>query len=178
MGRLEAHGRALIYSISVDMVLYERRTYVNQLILLGTDMLVIFGAFRLVTYFQRGDWRFGGELPAFFAVFALLWWIVGRQFASPPLLERLPTYAEKVRALVVTLLIHAILLTTGILVLQAHLLPIRYLALLYAMAGAGIIGSRLLVAFLYRAYRTRWAQTRSRFVIVGASRSGCDLYIS
>ena len=171
-----SNGNALIYSIYSGMVLYERRTYVNKMILLGADVLVIFGAFRVISYIQRGDWQFSGEMPVFFAVFALLWWIMGRQFASPPLLERLSTYTEKFWSLVITLLLHTVVLTAGILLLRAHLLPLRYLGLLYGLVGVGIIGTRLLVAFVYRTYRTRWTQPRSRIVIVGASRSGCDLY--
>lgn len=158
------------------MVHYERRTYVNQLVLLASDMLVIFGAFRLITFIQRGDWQFGNELPIVFAVFALLWWILAKQFASPTLDGRLPSYTDKFWSLVKTLLLHGIVLMAGILVLQVRIMPMRYLILLYSIAGAAIICSRLLVAFLYRTYRSKWAPPRSRFVIVGTSRSGCDLY--
>jgi putative colanic acid biosynthesis UDP-glucose lipid carrier transferase len=158
------------------MVLYERRTHVNQLILLASDMLVVFGTFRLIAFIQRGDWQFSGDLPVLFAVFALLWWIVAKQCISPMIDDRLLTYVEKFRSLAMALLIHAVVLTAGTALLQVRILPIRYLMLLYVMAGSAIISSRLLVAFIYRSYRSKWAQPRSRFVIVGTSRSGRDLY--
>jgi putative colanic acid biosynthesis UDP-glucose lipid carrier transferase len=109
------------------MVLYARRTQVNQLLLLIVDVLLIFGVFRLIDYIQRGDWEFSGNYPMFFAIFALLWWILAGQFASSVPLDRLATYSEKVWSLVRTLLLHAVLLTAGLLVLQKRLLPIRYL---------------------------------------------------
>ncbi len=158
------------------MILYARRTHVNQLILLTLDVLIIFGVFRVVCYSQRGDWQFGGDYPLFFAVFGLLWWILAGHFANPAPLDRLTTYSEKFWSLVRTFLLHAVLLMGGILLLRVRLLPIRYLVMLYSVAGTAVIGGRLVLAFLYRTYRYHWARPHSRFVIVGASRSGHDLY--
>ncbi|OGX90297.1 sugar transferase [Hymenobacter coccineus] len=158
------------------MILYERRTQVNQMILLAADVLLIFGAFRFVEFHHRGDWQFGGDYPLFFAVFALLWWIVAGQVTNPTSLDRLTTYSEKFWALVLALLIHAVVLTAGILLLQVRLLPIRYIVLLYAVAGTAVVSGRLLVAFFYRTYRYRLARPHSRFVIVGASRSGREMH--
>jgi hypothetical protein len=66
------------------MVLYARRTQVNQLILLIVDVLLIFGVFRVIDYIQRGDWEFGGNYPMFFAIFGLLWWILAEQYPIGP----------------------------------------------------------------------------------------------
>ena len=158
------------------MVLYARRTQVNQLILLIVDVVLIFGVFRVIDYIQRGDWEFGGNYPMFFAIFGLLWWILAGQFTSNIPLDRLTTYSEKFWSLIRTLLLHAVLLTAGLLVLQKRLLPIRYLLLLYCMAGAAVVTGRLFMAALYRTYRYRLAQPHSRFIVVGASRSGYDLH--
>jgi putative colanic acid biosynthesis UDP-glucose lipid carrier transferase len=158
------------------MVLYARRTHINQLALLTADVLGIFAVFRVIDYIQRGDWEFIGNYPLFFAVFAMLWWILAGQFASAVPAERLATYAEKFWNLIRTILLHAVVLTIGMLVLQVRLLPMRYLLLLYCMVGATVVSGRLLMALLYRTYRSRFAQTHSRFVVVGASRSGRELH--
>jgi putative colanic acid biosynthesis UDP-glucose lipid carrier transferase len=158
------------------MILYARRTYVNQILLLVLDVLVIFGVFRLINYIQRGDWQFEGNYPLFFAVFALLWWVLAGHFVSTVPLDRLTTYWEKFWGLVRTFLLHAIFLTIGMIVLQVHLLPMRYLALTYCAAATVMISGRLFLTFLYRTYRYRLAQPHSRFVIVGTSRSGYDLH--
>lgn len=158
------------------MILYARRTQINQLVLLTVDVLGIFGVFRLIDYIQRGDWEFIGNYPLFFAIFAMLWWILASQFGSAVPVERLATYAEKFRNLARTILLHAVLLTAGMLVLQVRLLPMRYLLLLYSMVGATVVSGRLLMALLYRTYRSRFAHTHSRFVVVGTSRSGRELH--
>jgi len=158
------------------MMPHPRRSYANQLILLTVDILVIFGVFRLVCYVQRSDWRFEGDYPLFFAVFALLWWIMASQFANPNPGDRLTTYAEKFWSVVRTLLLHTVLLTAGIAVLRLRLMPIRYLVLLYGLVGVGVVGARLLLASLHRSYRLRWGRPNNRFVMVGTSRSGCELY--
>ena len=158
------------------MMLNKQRFHFNQFVLLTVDILMILGAFRLVCYVQRGDWQFGDKYPAFFAIFALLWWILAGQFADIALSERLTTYPEKFWALVRTFALHAVALTAGLVLLQVHLLPLRYLGVLYAMAGAGVIGARLVLAFAHRTYRYRWARPTNRFIIVGASSSGVDLY--
>ncbi|RZK33539.1 MAG: hypothetical protein EOO61_15125, partial [Hymenobacter sp.] len=158
------------------MVLYARRTQVNQLILLIVDVSLIFGVFRVIDYIQRGDWEFAGNYPTFFAIFSLLWWILAGQFTNNIPLDRLTTYSEKFWSLIRTFLLHAVILTAGLLVLQKRLLPIRYLLLLYCMAGATVVTGRLFMAALYRTYRYRLAQPHSRFVVVGASQSGYDLH--
>ena len=158
------------------MVLYKQRVYLNQFILLVIDILTIFVAFRLLCYYQRGDWQFGDNYPSFFAIFALLWWILAGQFAVPGPSDRLTTYAEKFWSLARTLILHMVFLTAGIVLLRVHLMPLRYLGVLYALVGVGVVGGRLVLAFLHRTYRYRWARTHNRFVMVGASRSGIDLY--
>lgn len=155
---------------------YSHRTYVNQLILLVTDILLIFGGFRLVWYVQRGDWWFGGNAPQMFAVFSLLWWTLGRHLASPDPTDRLPTYSEKIWALARTLLLHAVVLMTSVVLMRLRLLPVRYWLLLYTTCGAAVMSGRLLMAMLYRVYRARWARPHSRFVIVGASNTGLHLH--
>lgn len=158
------------------MVFYARRTYLNQLLLLVFDIVLIFGVFRYIDYIQRGDWMFGDDYPVFFAIFALLWWILAGHFASNVPTDRLTTYAEKFWYLVRTFLLHAILMVVGLLVLQMRPMPIRYLILLYCTAGAAVVSGRLVLAFLYRTYRYRLAHTHNRFVVVGASHSGYELH--
>jgi putative colanic acid biosynthesis UDP-glucose lipid carrier transferase len=158
------------------MVLYTRRISVNQILLLLADILVIFIGFRITAHVHRGDWQFGENYPLFFGVFVLLWWIVAEQIANPNPVERLTTYWEKFWNLVTTFLVHAIGLTTGMILLQNHIIPFRYLVLLYLIVGAGIVGMRLFIAFSYRVYRYKLARPHSRFVIVGNSRRGRDLY--
>jgi putative colanic acid biosynthesis UDP-glucose lipid carrier transferase len=140
------------------------------------DVLWIFGAFRVVSYYHRGDWQFVGTYPSLLAIYILLWWIVAGHFANPVPVDRLTSYTEKFRSVLLTFLLHGILLTGGLLVLQLRVLPIRFLMMLYGLAGGAVVGSRLVIAFLYRAYRYRWARPHCRFVVVGASRSGCELY--
>ena len=158
------------------MVLYKRQLYVNQLILLVVDVLLIFGAFRLVGHYQRGDWQFGSDYSMFFAVFGLLWWILAGQFANTTAPDRLTSYSEKSWALLRTLLLHAIVLTAGIELLRVRPMPLRYVAMLYLVAGGAIVVARLGVAFVRRTLRYRWARPQSRFVVLGGSRSGVDLY--
>ena len=158
------------------MVLYKQRVYLNQFVLLVIDILTIFVAFRLLCYYQRGDWQFGDSYPLFFAIFALLWWILAGQFAAPSPSDRLTTYVEKFWSLTRTLILHMVFLTAGIVLLQVHLMPLRYLGVLYGLVGVGVVGGRLVLAFLHRTYRYRWTRTHNRFVMVGASRSGIDLY--
>jgi putative colanic acid biosynthesis UDP-glucose lipid carrier transferase len=166
-------GETKLYFV---MVLYKRRIYVNQFILLAADVLMIFGAFRYVFHYQRSDWEFASHHALLFAVFALLWWILAGQFANLNTGERLSTYIEKAWALLRTLLLHAIVLTAGIELLQVRPMPLRYLGLVYAIAGTGIMVFRLGIAFLRRTYRYRWAQTQIRFVVLGGGQSGIDLY--
>ncbi|MGI4824439.1 MAG: exopolysaccharide biosynthesis polyprenyl glycosylphosphotransferase [Janthinobacterium lividum] len=158
------------------MIIHERRVYINQLILLAVDVLLLFGVFRLVFYAQQGEWEFGEDYAMAFAVFVLLWWILAGQFANVNPGNRLATYTEKFWYLVRTLVLHALVLTTGILLLPMRLLPLRYLLLVYVLASVAIIGSRLLLAFLHRTYRYLWVRSQNRFIVVGTSRSGCDLY--
>jgi putative colanic acid biosynthesis UDP-glucose lipid carrier transferase len=158
------------------MGVYRQQFYYNQFVLLIVDILMILGAFRLVCYFQRDDWQFNGDYPVFFTIFSLLWWILARRFSDATLNERLATYSEKFWALGRTFMLHAVALTAGFMILQVHLMPMRYLGLLYVMAALGVISARLILAFLHRTYRYRWAHPTNRFVIVGASRSGVDLY--
>jgi putative colanic acid biosynthesis UDP-glucose lipid carrier transferase len=158
------------------MVFYGRRTYVNQIVLLIVDVLIIFGVFRLIDYIQRDDWQFVGDYPMFFAVFALLWWILAGHFVSEVPLDRLTTYYEKLWGLVRTFLLHAIVLTIGMILLHVRLLPLRYLLLLYCVAAVSVVSGRLFLAFLHRTYRYRLTKLHSRFVIVGMSRSGYDLH--
>lgn len=158
------------------MVLYKRRIYVNQFILLTADVLMIFGAFRWIFHYQRGNWEFGGNDALLYAVFALLWWILAGQFANANSGERLSTYLEKAWALLRTLLLHAVVLTAGIELLQVRPMPLRYLGLLYAVAGGAMVGVRLGIAFIRRTYRYRWAQPQTRFVVLGAGKPGINLY--
>ncbi|NVO86097.1 exopolysaccharide biosynthesis polyprenyl glycosylphosphotransferase [Hymenobacter terrestris] len=158
------------------MTICNEQSRFNHNILLVVDLLIIHVCFRFTAYIEHGGWQLRGYYPMFFAVFALLWLIVDNQTTDPNLLERVPTYAGKFWHRVKVLLVHVVVLTSGVVLLQIRVIPLSYLVLLYSLIGAAVISARLIIAYSHRLYLYHWARPHSRFVIVGTSRSGCDLH--
>jgi putative colanic acid biosynthesis UDP-glucose lipid carrier transferase len=155
---------------------YVHYSNASRFILPAVDVLIIFGAFRLADYSVSGTWAFTGYAPFFFAVFALLWWTLSRQYANIYRLDRLITYAEKLAHLLRTFFLHAALILGAAMLLRVDWIPARYLTSVYGFAVLGVVLGRFMLAFFYRAYQQHFAPPHSRFVIVGTSESGMELY--
>jgi putative colanic acid biosynthesis UDP-glucose lipid carrier transferase len=136
----------------------------------------MFGAFRCAGFATSGNWDFDGIYPAFFAVFALLWWILSNQYANVYRVDRLITYPEKLLYLVRTFMLHAVLLLSAAVLLQQHWVPTRFVLISYCFAGAAVVMGRFLLAFSYRKYLRYFSRPSSRYIIVGAGESGQSLY--
>ena len=147
-----------------------------RVILPVVDVLIIFGAFRLACFKLLGNWSFDGIYPLYFAVFVLLWWILSGHYVNVYRVDRLITYKEKLLNLIQTFLLHAAILMSGALLLKVYWLPSSYLLVMYAFILTGVVLGRLLLAFLQRTYRKHLARPHSKFVIIGASRSGQELH--
>jgi len=147
---------------------YAHYTDSSRLILPILDISIILGAFRLADFWATRDWLFAGYAP-FFVVFALLWLILSQQYANIFRLDRLISYGEKLYYLLRTFLLHALLL-------GVRWMPWLPLATVYGLALAGVVLGRFALAFCFRTYQRHLAAPHSRFVIVGASASGQELY--
>lgn len=163
---------------------YEHYTDTSQLVLPALDTALLFAVFHLADYSPAGvSLRHAGlaSYPSLlFVIFVLSWGILSRQYANLYRLDRLMTYTEKLLYLLRTLLLHATLVAVGVLLLGSELAPPRllapYLATIYAGMGLAIAAGRFALAFGFRAYRRHLARPRSRYVIVGLSDSGQELY--
>ncbi|RYU75450.1 exopolysaccharide biosynthesis polyprenyl glycosylphosphotransferase [Hymenobacter persicinus] len=155
---------------------YKRYTDASSFILPVVDVLLIFASFRLAGRLILQTWQFTGYFPFFFAIFALLWWILSGQFANIYRVDRLITYPEKLLYLMRTFLLHACIVLVVVLVLKMYWLPLRYLFAVYTLAVTTVVCGRFLLTFGYRAYHQHLARPHSRFVIVGAGESGQELY--
>lgn len=156
----------------------ERYTYYSnsqRLILPIVDSLIIFGIFRLTAHHLLGTWQFDGYYSLFFAVFALLWWIISGQYANIYRVDRLISYPEKLRNLLLAFMIHAAVLMSGALLLKVYWLPMPYLLVMYGAMMGGIVAGRFLMAFLRRTYQQHFARPHSRFIIAGNSSSARQL---
>ncbi len=155
---------------------YRRYTNSSRIILPALDIVLIFGAFRIATFWLQSNWKFQGVYPLLFAVFALLWWILSRQTVNVYRTDRLLSYCEKLLKLAHGFLLHAVCFLAGVVVLSQEWLSTNYLATVYGLAIVGIIAGRFLLTFLRRTYRRHLTRSYNRFVIVGASASGQELY--
>ncbi|RSK48973.1 undecaprenyl-phosphate glucose phosphotransferase [Hymenobacter rigui] len=155
---------------------YRHYTDTSRIILPLVDVLLIFGAFRLAGFQQLGSWHFGGYYPFFYAIFALLWWILSGQFANLYRTDRLITYPEKLLYLIRTFVLHAGVVLLAILLLKLYWPPAEYLFSVYTFSVTTVVAGRFLITFLYRTYHKHLARPHSRFVIVGAGPSGQELY--
>ncbi|MCA8829536.1 undecaprenyl-phosphate glucose phosphotransferase [Hymenobacter pini] len=155
---------------------YRHYTDASRIILPLVDVLLVFGAFRLAGYQHLGSWEFSGYYPFFYAIFALLWWILSGQFANIYRTDRLITYPEKLLYLIRTFLLHAGVVLLVILALQLYWPPAEYLFAAYSFSITAVVAGRFLITFLYRTYHRHLARPSRRFVIVGAGPSGQELY--
>ena len=147
----------------------------NRIILPLLDVAIIFGAFRGLGLVVSSAESFAGYAP-FFAIFALLWWVLSRQYANIFRLDRRITYGEKLGYLLRTFALHGGLLLGSALLLRVRWMPGLHLLAVYGLAAVGVVLGRFLAAFGYRLYQRHFAEPHSRFVIVGASASAQRLY--
>ena len=147
----------------------------NRILLPLLDAALIFGAFRVADFLVSHTWTFAGHAP-FFVVFALLWWILSQHYANIFRLDRRISYGEKLVYLLRTFLLHGALLLGAALLLGVRWLPLRHLLLVYGLAIGGVVLGRFVLAFCYRLYQRYFAEPHSRYIIVGASASGQQLY--
>lgn len=147
----------------------------NRIILPVLDVIIIFGAFRASGFLVLDTWAFANYAP-FFVIFALLWWILSQHYANIFRLDRRITYGEKLVYLLRTFLLHGLLLVGAALLLHVHWMPMQHLLMVYVLAIDGVVLGRFLLAFCYRLYQRYFTEPHSRFIIVGASASGQQLY--
>ncbi|NVO32550.1 exopolysaccharide biosynthesis polyprenyl glycosylphosphotransferase [Hymenobacter lapidiphilus] len=147
----------------------------SRIILPLLDGIIIFGAFRASTILVSDAWLFD-SYASFFVVFALLWSMLSHHYANIFRLDRQISYGEKLVYLLRTFLMHGGLLFGVALLLHVSWMPQRQLLVVYGLAVAGVVLGRFLLAFCYRLYQRYFAEPHSRFIIVGASTSGQQLY--
>ena len=139
----------------------------------GGLIWLAFHAAQLVVWHS---WSMKGETPFFIIAFALLWWLLSRQYANVYRLDRRITYGEKLRHLLKAFLLHGVLVVGTVVALRIDYLSTRYLVAIYGFAVAGVVVGRFAVTFGYRTWLRYFARVHNRFVIVGASQSGQELY--
>ena len=155
---------------------YVRYSDASRFILPTLDICLILAGFLLAESVAWRTWPMQGGAPFFFFTFALLWWILSRQYANIYRLDRRLSYGEKLQNILKTFLIHGVLVTGAVVVLRVGAISTRYLATVYAFAVVAVVVVRFGVTFCYRAWLRHFASLHNRFVIVGASRSGQELY--
>ena len=155
---------------------YGRYSDASRYILPVLDGSIILGAFLLAEYVVRHSWGMHGDTPFFLITFALLWWVLSREYANLIRLDRRITYGEKLRHLITAFLLHSVLVMGAVLALGVPYLSTRYLAAIYAFSVVGVVLGRFGLTFGYRAWLRHFAQLHNRFVIVGGSKSGQELY--
>ena len=155
---------------------YVRYSDTSRFILLAMDGGLIWLAFHAAQLAVWHSWSMRGETPFFIIAFALLWWLLSRQYANVYRLDRRITYGEKLRHLLKAFLLHGVLVVGTVVALRINYLSTRYLAAIYGFAVAGVVVGRFAVTFGYRTWLRYFARVHNRFVIVGASQSGQELY--
>jgi putative colanic acid biosynthesis UDP-glucose lipid carrier transferase len=155
---------------------YVRYSDSSRFILAALDGALIWLAFHLAQYAVWHSWAMQGQTPFFLITFALLWWMLARQYANVYRLDRRISYGEKLRHLLKAFLLHGVLVVGTVVALRINYLSTRYLAAIYGFALAGVVVGRFGVTFAYRAWLRHFARLHNRFVIVGASQSGQELY--
>lgn len=157
---------------------YVRYSDDSRLLLLVLDSFLIWGAFQLADYVVWHSWSMKGDTPFFFITFALLWWVLSRQYANIYRLDRRIAYGEKLRLLLKAFLVHGVLVVGTVVLLRVDYVATRYLVAIYGFAIIGVVVGRLGVTLVYRTWLRNFARLHNRFVIVGASQSGQELYHS
>ena len=148
----------------------------SRFILPVLDVSIILGAFSLAEFVVSHSWRMRGDTPFFFITFALLWWVLSREYANIYRLDRRITYGEKLRHLLTAFLLHGVLVVGAVVALRVNYLPTRQLAAIYTFVVVGVVVGRFMLTFGYRAWLRHFAKLHSRFIIVGSSQSGQELY--
>ncbi len=155
---------------------YGRYSDASRFIMPVLDGGIILGAFMLAEYAVWHRWGMKGDAPFFYITFVLLWWVLARKYANIYRLDRRISYGEKLRHLLKAFLIHGVLVVGAVGALRVDYLSTRYLAAVYAFAVAGVVVGRFGLTFGYRTWLRHFARLHNRFVIVGASQSGQELY--
>ena len=155
---------------------YVRYTDASGVFLPLLDCCLLWLSFHAAEYAVWHSWVLKGDAPFFFLTFALLWWILSRQYANVYRLDRRMRYGEKLRHLLMAFLVHGVLVVGTVAALGGQHTSTRYLATLYGLAVAAVVVGRFAVTFCYRLWLRHFARLHNRFVIVGASQSGQELY--
>lgn len=148
----------------------------SRFILPVLDVSIIMGAFLLAQFVVWHSWRLDGDTPFFFITFALLWGVLSREYANLYCLDRRITYGEKLRHLLTAFLLHGVLVVGAVVTLRVAYLSTRYLVAIYVFSVVGVVVGRFGLTFGYRAWLRHFARLHSRFIIIGGSRSGQELY--
>ncbi|HEX8428036.1 sugar transferase, partial [Hymenobacter sp.] len=155
---------------------YSYYTNSTRILLPGLDVVIIFGAFRLASYQQAGNWVFKGNYPLLFAVFALLWWILSDRYANIYRTNPLLSYGERFMRLFGTCLLHAGIVLSAAMLLATSWLSSSYLLTVYGLILAGVVAGRFLLTFLRRTFYQVIGQSHNSFVIVGVSPSAQEFH--
>ena len=156
---------------------YGRYSDASRFVLPALDSGLILGAFLLAEFVVWRSWSMAGEAPFFYITFALLWFMLSQRYVNIYRIDRRITYGEKLRHLLKAFLLHGLLVVGTVLALRVDDLSTRYLAAIYAFAVLGVGVVRFALTFGYRAWLRHHARlSHNRFVIVGASPSGQELY--
>ncbi len=155
---------------------YVRYSDTSRFILPALDSCLIWVAFHLAEFVVWHSWSIKDDAPFFLITFVLLWWMLARQYANIYRLDRRISYGEKLRLLLKAFLVHGVLVVGTVVALRVDYVSTRYLAAIYAFAVVGVVVARFTVTFGYRSWLRHFARLYNRFVIVGSSQSGQELY--
>ena len=155
---------------------YVRYSDSSRFILPFLDCCLIWGAFHLAEFVVSHSWLMKGDAPFFLITFALLWWVLSREYANIIRLDRRISYGEKLRYLLRAFLLHGLLVVGTVAAMHVDYVSTHYLAAIYGFAVVGVVAERFAVTFCYRTWLRYFAQQHSSFVLVGASQNGQELY--
>lgn len=155
---------------------YVRYSDTSRNILTVLDSCLIWVAFHLAGFVVWHSWTIKREVSLFFLTFVLLWWILAWKYANVYRLDRRISYGEKMRHLLKAFLVHGVLVVGTVLALQIADISTRYLVAIYGFAVVSVVVGRFGVTLCYRAWLQHFSRQHNRFVILGASQSGQDLY--
>ncbi|WP_226915742.1 exopolysaccharide biosynthesis polyprenyl glycosylphosphotransferase [Hymenobacter siberiensis] len=155
---------------------YVRYSDTSRFILLAMDGILIWLAFHAAQLVVWHSWAMRSDMPFFIITFALLWWLLSRQYANVYRRDRRISYGEKLRHLLKAFLLHGVLVVGTVVALRIDYLSTRYLAAIYGFSVVGVVVGRFGITFGYRTWLRYFARLHNRFVIVGASQSGQELY--
>ena len=155
---------------------YGRYSDASRFILPALDGCLILAAFYLAEFAAWHRWAMKGDAPFFYITFALLWLMLSQRYVNIYRLDRRITYAEKLRNLLKAFLVHGLVVVGTVVALRVDYIATRYLAAVYVFSVLGVGVVRFGLTFFYRIWLKYFARLHNRFVIVGASRSGQELY--